>query len=562
MEQAKDKEFSAKEAAFYAKVAELFRRRGKEDLFFLAKYILGRTRLKLGRSSFDEHHEDLCRDLMAIWRNRFNSDIKEALAVRWPRGTLKSTICTIAFPIWVLINDPNTRVLIDSENATISGRFLKAIKGHLESRFFQEIFGVIYNPRKDWNDDILVIKRDTAATEPSVDKGGVDKEKTSQHFDLIIADDIVGRTNSRNIEQVEKVNEHAGLYQTLMDPGAMLLLPMTRWAFGDLGEKIDEENAQAEKECRRKPYRISHFACYKKDAEGNFSRELEFPKLHTHAQLDHARRIMQEYMFSCNYLVHPSSPTTAIFQEKWLRYHELPYGNLPEAGANVYITVDPARAQKKTSDFSAIVVAAVTCRFDIYILDVVRQHMTDSEIWDHLVRLSNIFKPISIGIETVFKQKRLFAYMKSRQANEGEVLGNFHQFKTQTVQKSERIRGLGPFVENGKFFLGKSAEFSYLKDEMLKFDPAKIDVQRNDCLDASAYLVEMINKPAGEIPPAFFDNPLWREEMEKENDLRRERGQQAKKIPSQTAVRVMRWNQMKNSRMNRDKYRPMLSAAA
>ena len=47
-----------------------------------------------------------------------------------PRGTFKSSICSVAAPIWWLMRNPNERILLDSEVYTNSKNFLREIKGH------------------------------------------------------------------------------------------------------------------------------------------------------------------------------------------------------------------------------------------------------------------------------------------------------------------------------------------------------------------------------------------------------------------------------------------------
>ena len=44
-----------------------------------------------------------------------------------PRGTLKSTIASIAYPIWLLLKNPNLRILIDSELYSNSITYLRPI---------------------------------------------------------------------------------------------------------------------------------------------------------------------------------------------------------------------------------------------------------------------------------------------------------------------------------------------------------------------------------------------------------------------------------------------------
>ena len=76
-----------------------------------------------------------------------------------PRGSLKSSIGCVAYPIWLLLNNPNLRILIDSELFSNSATFLREIKGHLQSDELISLFGEFKT--KTWNEDEIVIKQRT-----------------------------------------------------------------------------------------------------------------------------------------------------------------------------------------------------------------------------------------------------------------------------------------------------------------------------------------------------------------------------------------------------------------
>lgn len=546
----------------YGALRELVARRGKEDLFFLAKYVLGADRLKAGRSRFDWHHKELCDDLMRMARKRHDG-MKQAYVVQWPRGTMKSTIVNRAFCVWILLNEPNARILIDCESATNAGRFLKAIKSYFESPFIQELYGVLYDKRKNWSDEaITVLRTADGIQEPSVDIGGVDKEKTSNHYDYIISDDIVGETNSKTISQIQKVITHASLYTNLLDSEGLEIYSMTRWAFGDLGEHVEEENKAAAKDCRPAPYVINRKPAFKEDAAGKFTTEVEFTTLHTHASLLQALNKLKPYQFSCQMLLRPQSPASAPFKKEWLRYigehcPDIPMGIAP-AGCKVYIAVDPAMARKATSDYTAIVVAAIGPDFKIYILDIHRGRYTKKEIYDTLVALNQMYKPEQIGVEAVFKMTEVMLYLKMQSQMHGTALP-LKTFRTQTTNKGRRIMGLQPIMQAGKFYMRRRVgDFIYLEDQILKFDEKRIDVQENDVLDSTAYFTEMMNKPEEGTEPAFFENENWAEEIERFNEQAKREGRKEKKMPSLALVRSMEWQHAKANRVeNQDRFVPL-----
>ncbi len=550
---------------FFKALAELTERRARKDLFFLSKYVLAADRLKQGIELLDEHHEALCKDLMRMAYKRFDG-MKQGYIVEWPRGTMKSTIVCVAFPIWILLNWPDARILIDSEASTKSLNFMKAIRQHIESPLFKEIFGEIYDPKKDWTEERLVVKRTMRGIiEPSVDIGGVEKDKTGYHYDFILFDDITGDTNSRTVEQSQKVIRHAGLYTPLLDTHGMPVGTCTRWGFSDHGEHVEEQNKDAIKECRQQPWVINKLSAFKgakpesMELEDIFKLEPEF-KHQPREYLMQALGNLKPWGFYCQYLLYPKSPHDAPFKREWIKWigedcPDIPYGQAPE-GSKVYVSVDPALTQNKDSDFTAIVVAALTADFRIYILEVRRGHFDRKQILDELVDINSIYKPVAIGMESVFRMKDIFLYLKM-QAQLNNFVLPLRDFKTTNQNKAARILALSPLMKMGKFYMRrKVGGMVYLEDEIIKFNPRRIMAQANDCLDACGYLTEMFDKPDASRPVDYFEKEDWMLKLLEENKMAKAAGREEKKIPSYSTVRMLQHRKAQQSVTRRDSHQP------
>jgi predicted phage terminase large subunit-like protein len=489
-------------------------------------------------------------------RKRFDG-MKQAYVVQWPRGTMKSTIGVTDYAIWILLNEPNARILVDCETATKALAYQKVIRSYFEAPFFQELFGKLYDPRKDWNDERMCVLRTVdGIKEPSIDCGGAEKDKTGNHYDYILSDDVVGETNSKTVDQIQKVIGHIGQYTPLLDSDGMVAFFMTRWAFGDAGEWIEDENKAAIRDVRPQPYIINRKPAYKEDPDGRYTDAIEFPLLHTRATLLHALNQLKPYQFSCQYLLKPQSPEASAFQHRWIKWigtdcPDIPTETAPR-GSNIYITLDPASSKKAGSDFSAIIVAAVQPDFTIYILDVIRRRWTGKEIYTALDNLTTMYQDaggqnVAIGMETVFKQKDLFLEIKMQAQLHNRVLP-IRPFTTSTQNKAHRIMGLQPLMQAGRFYMRRrQGDSAYLEDEIVKFDPKRIDSQRNDCLDAAAYLVEMINKPDQMKAADLYSSDDWKEKLEESNRKRKAAGFPEEKMPDQATLRMIKWHKVQQS---------------
>lgn len=151
-----------------------------------------------------------------------------------PRGCLKSSISCVAYPIWRLLNNPNLRILIDSELYTNSCTFLRQIKIMLESKGITTIFGEFKS--RVWNEAEIFINQRTDKTikEASVTVGGIGTTKVGQHYDIIIGDDYNSPKNSNTPENASKVVDHYKYNLSILEPGGEYVIIGTRYSEADL----------------------------------------------------------------------------------------------------------------------------------------------------------------------------------------------------------------------------------------------------------------------------------------------------------------------------------------
>lgn len=162
-----------------------------------------------------------------------------------PRGCLKSSIACVAYPIWRLINDPNDRILIDSQLYTNSKNFIREIRAHLDSQRFQLVFGDLSSGT--WNEGELILKsRVKAYKEPSITAGGIGTVKVGQHYDAIVGDDYSSWDNCNNTERAQKVIDHYRYNLSILEPTGTYVIVGTRYSDNDaIGYIIENELEEA-----------------------------------------------------------------------------------------------------------------------------------------------------------------------------------------------------------------------------------------------------------------------------------------------------------------------------
>lgn len=150
-----------------------------------------------------------------------------------PRGSFKSTIGSICYPLWRVMKNPDLRVLIDSELYSNSITYLRAIKAHVQCEAFSCVYGPIAGEL--WREDsVSFTTRSKTLKEASITCGGVGTTKVGQHYDLIIGDDYNSPSNSDTKDKAQKVIDHYRYNLNILEPGGEYVIIGTRYSENDL----------------------------------------------------------------------------------------------------------------------------------------------------------------------------------------------------------------------------------------------------------------------------------------------------------------------------------------
>lgn len=483
-------------------------RRAQRDLFFLCKYILASDPSLITERT----HRDLCEITKPLLPNydpevdrphvnvleRYNNNKKDEvmsdqfdpnrnkLLIMMPRGTFKSSIVTIGFTIQYILNDPDARVLIDSETYGKSKNFLAEIKGHLEgNKKLREIFKSLYgvypdenkkNPSVRWTDAAVDLScRTVAKKEPSISCSGIDRSINGMHFDLIIEDDLHSEKNVTNKEQIQQVIDHRKLANSLLDPGMPRITIGTRWDYQDAYNFILTT--------QRPAYNI----IIRKAIEDDGS--LLFPERLTPEFLEEQKRDQGTYIFSCQYMNQPVDDETATFKHSYLR--PVRWDEIKDKPINWFIAVDPS-FEGQYSDYAAFVLGGMDAERNLYIRNVHRAKMTYADIINLMFDWFQRYQPRRMALETIATQKNIQYMLNNEQKRRGVWLP-VEEIKTRTATKEDRIQALAPYYEFGRVFhVQEAAQIEEFEYELLHFPKGTHD----DMIDAAATLLEIATPPS------------------------------------------------------------------
>lgn len=489
---------SGKEYISRAEAVQQIALRCKTDLYFLCKEILDYSKME------PHVHQELCDYTTSVLPTHPGSPAtadfdptKNLLLLLMPRGTFKSSVVTIGFTLQFFLNEPNARILIDSETFGKSKAFLRELTDHLvNNEAYREVFKAIHGMypftkkanAKLWSDHELILPcRYVPKKEPSISCAGIDVTKNGMHYDLIICDDLHSELNSNNKENIQKVIDHYKLAFSLLDPGKPLIIIGTRWDYNDLYQHIMDYE--------KEDFNILVRSAYNPDGS------LFFPEVLSEKELDKIRRRQGLGIFSKQYLNEPISDENATFKREQMVIK--PWGMVAGRPINWYLSVDPSyydpRGTMTYGDFATLVLVGMDYQRELYVRHIVRKKMPYSELIDEIFKIytSKEFadiKQMRIILE-VIGTKSLSFELANEQRRRNTWLP-ITEIKHQAKAKEERIRGLAPFYEYGHIYHVKECpQREELEYELLHFPSGRHD----DIIDALATVLDYASPPKNTV---------------------------------------------------------------
>jgi predicted phage terminase large subunit-like protein len=328
------------------------------------------------------HHREMVNFVQELINTHRNGVILE------PRGHAKTTWANTIFLSWLIANNPNIRIGIISNTAKQSNAFSRAIRWTLQqNEYFHELFGDLTGPNK-WT-DVEWIRKDSllhGTKDVSVYSTGAPGAVISKRFDLILCDDILDEENTASPEQQEKIE--TWFWKTLkpaLVPGGSIVVIGTRWAEGDLYQKLMEDKKWPflRKGAIFMPCEICGEHFFSDDAlNEHYSTRLScskgtkvekqalWPAVWPMDKLEQEKRDMGSAMFACSYLNDISGLMEGnIFKREWMQY----FRTLPEGHTYRYkMGVDLASSEREEADYTARAIVAEDENMNIYVLSVYR----------------------------------------------------------------------------------------------------------------------------------------------------------------------------------------------
>lgn len=475
------------------------KKQGKRSFYFFAKGILNYDWLT------DKIHKPLC----DILQDESNTRVMAVL----PRGWLKSTVCTIAFPIWLTAYNPDLRVLIVQNTFGNAVKKLSSIKDQWESNELLRAMFPECLPGKSnrWSSDALELNRKKPSAEATYECAGTKTKVTSRHYDLIVEDDTVAPdlddlTSNNVIPSQDDINQAIGwhklMYPLLVDMGkSRSVVVGTRWAQEDLISYVassQKEYSVYERAAKELKGRIPHPAG-----------ECVYPERFNEEVLRQLETSMGPYLFACLYMNNPMRSEDMVFSPEWFRF----YASTPSRTIN-FTTVDMSiydeeRKAKGDPDYSVV----LTCGVDIYrgekyVFEYSRERCSPNRLIELIFEHYDKYDPAIVGIESVAYQRTLLYYVREKMRRDNKFF-TIEPITHGRRSKEDRIKGLQPLFSNHNIFIHRMME--ELQSELLSFPIGKHD----DIIDALSMQMYFWNNVTLESPhKEARDKPNYKETLQ------------------------------------------------
>ena len=420
---------------------------------FVVYYLKGSLELKI--PSF--HRE--------IYSLEANSSLKRICVIA-PTGFGKSSVVSLAFPVWASVYAKYNEILIISATSSFAEYRLRLISQELDNNDrIREDFGIT---RSDvWRSDEIILNNGVRIL-----ARGRGSQVTGMRPDLIIIDDM--ETEDQAKSEVERASLKEWFYKTLMNrpsPGGRIFM------IGSISSKLAFLNNFITEEAKK----IWTTRIYKTAQCHSIWQDKWSDK-------DLAQKKVELAPFTGIYEALYEADVSQIqkytFQRHWLRY----YDRLPENRFPLYVAVDPAIGNSIHSDYTAIAVGGKDLDGKLWIVDIIKKRFNVEalELFGALFQVYDSYKPIKVGIESVSFQKFLKVFFEQECRRMGKfpsVMEIKHDTKT---SKQARISSLAPMFQSGNILIKHD-----MYDLISEYE-AYPEVEHDDVLDAVSMLKDMV----------------------------------------------------------------------
>lgn len=418
----------------------------------------------------------------------------------------KSTICSYWYPLWTLVQEPDTRFLSISYSDEMARRWGADVKLALET----------YNGDEDTIDLGLALRADSRAAGRWQIEGrrggiycaGVNGSITGKPADQICVDDpLKNLQEAQSPAYRDRVSRtYRGVLIPRRGPNTKIVWIQTLWHESEPISQILENEPGS--------WRVVRIPAICDSDDDPLGRAIGEPMQSARGERNWAeiRRDVGEFVFSALYQQRPSPAEGGMFKRLWWRYWSvapsLSGDRLDLAGRIVdaqscwrFATMDLAASKRTSADWTVAAAWALSLDGDLILLDRVRARLGEGEHYDAVRPLVERWR-----LDTVFVERSQFGTTLARDA----VRGGIHLSPVDAdTDKVTRALPYSARVSGGRVWLPAGASWTgEFVDEHASFPNGRNDDQVDCGGYATRVAVTKWQPPAPRRlppPPSVFD---------------------------------------------------------
>lgn len=414
-----------------------------------------------------------------IFKELGNICVSKRLALASPRSFMKSTTCSVEFPLWATCFGHFKEILIVSNSENLAVNFLRSIRINLESNDrIIRYFGKLWSEK--WTESHIITKHGV-----SIRAVGWGAQIRGFRPDLIILDDIESDETVISEDTRRKMREWIlkAAINSLRVDGVMV------W----VGTLINRVSLLYDW-MNNPPYgwKTIFNQAYRNGIESE--ENALWPEVWPHSRLQARKAEIGSSAFSSEFMNDPIPPEGNAFNPSMIRYFD---DDSSPKDYGVYISIDPAFSESSTADYSVIMVALHDSNDNLYIHSYTRERIKAGKLIERFEQIFRHFghKVRAVGAESVGPQKFFYEELQDYMNRKGlypplqKLTGMIQTAKGASHKKEQRIiYSIQPRLESGKLFI-RSEHFELL-NELTLFSEA--GNKHDDLCDALSYLISMV----------------------------------------------------------------------
>tara|TARA_Y100000004_G_scaffold96781_1_gene108279 strand:- start:4543 stop:6042 length:1500 start_codon:yes stop_codon:yes gene_type:complete len=421
-----------------------------------------------------------------IYKDLANNE-KRRVLIAAPRGTAKSTVTTLIYPLWKAAfkkSNEELFIVIISESQAQSINFLSRIKYHLTySTQFKQIFGDLGpETASKWTHTDIVLANGTRMVAVGTGQRVRGFLQGDTRPNLIIVDDFESELNAYTPEARAKNRKWLteAVIPSLSDEGKIAMI----------GTVISEDCFL----CWAKEssaWNVLWFSIWDENEKSIWPER--FPKERILSIKEEFKSVGNINGFFQEYMNIAQSPDDAPFQPDWIKLHHWDYKRIQgqncliknEGEENeeikpveVYTGVDPASSLSARADYFVIATIAIDSDNNRYLIDLYRNRISPAEQPNMIIKTFKKYRPRRVKVETVGYQEALRTAVRELMREENLYIPGLESGVKPRNSKSERLLSLVPLFAKGSFYF--RPEDTHAQAEFLSYPKGKHD----DIMDA------------------------------------------------------------------------------